>query len=119
VGEIVKGIDKLSLAEGVDFVVTEEMRKGLEDEVLEELISAGVKPSEETGKKVAATVRTKLLERNLDKIIEYVDSVKEEKYKEIYREKYGAKAPLGSGNNTNDAEDTSPDAVIDRIFGNY
>jgi hypothetical protein len=117
VNEIVKGIDKLSLAEGVDFVVTDEMKKGIEEEVLSELVLSGVKPSEEEGQKIAASVRTRLLERNLDGIVKFMRSSIEEQVKETYREKYGAKAPLSTSSKDTTSHDNSPDAVIDRIFG--
>lgn len=117
VNEIVKGIDKLSLAEGVDFVVTDEMKKGIEEEVLSELVLSGVKPSEEEGQKIAASIRTRLLERNLDNVVKFMRSSIEEQVKETYREKYGAKVPLSTGNKDSTSHDLSPDAVVDRIFG--
>jgi hypothetical protein len=47
--EISKGIDKIKVAEGLDFIVSEDMKAGLVEEVMQEVLSSRIKPSEETG----------------------------------------------------------------------
>lgn len=102
--ELIKGIDKLSIAEGLDFIVTEDMKSGLFDERLTRLSNGLVKPSEEVMQDIASEVRTKLLTANLDKVVEFISKTKDEQWKEHYRTKVHNTAPLNDQDRMNITE---------------
>ena len=98
--ELIKGIDKLSIAEGLDFVITDDMKAGLFDERLTRLSNGLVKPSEDVMKDMASEIRTQLLTANLDKVVEFISKTEGEKWKEHYRKQVHNTEPL----NTQDRE---------------
>ena len=92
--EIVKGIDKLSLAEGFDFVVTDEMKQGLFEESLSDVTNGLIKPSTDSASEIAGKLRSKLRDRYFDKIIETVQKDADEKAKAKYKSQVHNDKPL-------------------------
>lgn len=95
--ELVKGIDKLSLAEGLDVSVTDSMKEGLVEETMSDLLSKGIKPSEATLQQIAGSVRTKILERNMDSVIKSITNDLSEKIKAEVRAEVHNDKPLNNG----------------------
>lgn len=83
--EIVKGIDKLRLADGYDFTVTDEMKAGILEERLSKLSNNLVKPTQEMGEELSAKIKKELLVKNMDKIVQFIDKTSEEKWKAHFR----------------------------------
>ena len=107
--EIVKGIDKISIAEGLDFVVTDDMKEGLYDEYLQSLGNSMTKPSVDIGKQIAGEMRKALLIDNIDKLAQFIDKQSEEKWKAHFKAQVHNPNPLnespkGEGK-TNAAQD--------------
>jgi len=112
--ELIKGIDKLSIAEGLDFVVTDDMKAGLFDERLTRLSNGLVKPSAEVLQDMASEIRTQLLISNLDKVVEVISKTKDEQWKEHYRSKVHNTAPLNDQDRMNVTE-KSFEAWLDKV----
>jgi len=99
--EMVKGIDKLSIAEGLDFIVTDEMKAGLFEERLSQLSNGLVKPTTEVAQELASEIRKELLTKNLDKIVQFIDKTSEEKWKAHFRGAVHNTTPLNDQNRDN------------------
>lgn len=109
--ELVKGIDKIKLAEGMDFVVSDDMKQGLLEEAMEDVVRGQVKPTKETASQVAGALRTKILERNMDKVVEFMRSSLEEQIKDKYRQKVHNTEPLNNGVGSAETEKGVSDAI--------
>lgn len=81
----IEGLDKIEIAEGIDFVVDQSMREGLEQEIMAELLVSGVKPSEEALANAVGNARSRILERNMDKVVKSIESDLREKIKSELR----------------------------------
>lgn len=79
--DLVDGINELQLSDGLNFVVDPSSKEGILEEVLAELSRNRVDLNEEALRNVAGIVRTRLVERNLDKIISHVSTTAAEKAK--------------------------------------
>jgi len=90
--ETIKGLDKIQLAEDIEFVVDDSMKAGLEQEVLSELMTNGIKPTEEALQSVVGSVKDRLILRNMDKVVKSMESdirekVKSELRKEVHNDR--------------------------------
>lgn len=94
--ELVKGIDKLQVAEGYDFIVTDEMKNGLFEEQISNISNHLVKLDEESAKFVAGEMRKELLVRNMDKIIQSVKKDMEEAIRAEIRAEVHNSKPLNN-----------------------
>jgi hypothetical protein len=103
--EISKGIDKIKVAEGLDFIVSEDMKAGLVEEVMQEVLSSRIKPSEETGAELVGKMRSKILERNMDAVVENLRKSIEEEYKAKYRGMVHNSEPLNNGTGEGASDD--------------
>lgn len=109
--EIVKSIKTIKLDEGIDFVVTDEMKEGLFEGTLSELMAKQVKPSTEIGKQVYADLQDKIVLKNMDKVVKSMkadiyEQVKEELRKQVHNDK-----PLNESSRTGSAEESNDDKV--------
>jgi len=102
--ELIKGIDKLSIAKDLDFIVTDDMKAGLFDDRLTRLSNGLVKPSEEVMQDIASDIRTRLLIENMDKVVEVISKTEGEKWKEHYRKEVHNTKPLNEQDRENVAE---------------
>lgn len=110
----VEGLDKIQLAEGLDFTVTSEMKAGLEDELMGDILGGWLKPNKETAEAVIGKAREMLLIRNLDKVIDHISKTKDAEIKEIYRAKYENREPLNP--NVSVGETNQNDAAINNLI---
>jgi len=67
--ELVNGIDKIQIEEGLDFVVTDDMKEGLISESMNEMITNGIKPSEDAASKLIGKLKDKIILNNIDKFV--------------------------------------------------
>ena len=109
--EIVKGIDKLSLAEGFDFTVTDEMKQGLAEEYLSEVSNGLIKPSEETASVIAGKMRSQLRDKYFDKIIQTVQADAREKAKAEMKAEVHNTKPLNEQTRTTSAGQQLEDLI--------
>jgi len=114
--ELIKSIDKIQLDEGVDFVVTDEMKDGLTESTLNWVMSKQIAPSEEAGAELAGMIKDQILLKNIDKVIKSVkadlaEQVKSETRKEIHNDK-----PLSEDTRPG-KEEISNDEKMSRILG--
>ena len=89
--QIVDGIDKIQLEDGVDFVVTDEMKEGLYDRTINGLMAKQVKPSEDAGANISAAMKDQLLLDNMGKVVKSIfadarEQVKSETRKEVHND---------------------------------
>jgi len=115
VSELVKGIDKIQLEEGLDFVVTDAMKEGLEQSVTDYVMSNQLKPSEEAGAQIAGMLREQLVIQNLDKVIKSVRADLEESFKAENRAKIHNDKPLDSSNRSENQNEDN-DSKMSRIL---
>jgi hypothetical protein len=91
--EIVKGIDKIQVAEGLsDFVVTEKMKEGLVESTMQWLMSKQIKPSEDAAANIVGQIKDRIVLDNIDKVIksaeaDITEKVKAEMRKDIHNDK--------------------------------
>ena len=104
VNELVKTLDKIPVAEGVDFVVTEEMKEGLLEETLAEIANSGLKPSEDTLRQIKGHLTDRLILHNMDKFVKGVMTDAMEKAKAELRKQVHNDKPLSTA--TRVSEDT-------------
>ena len=105
----IDGITSLGLSEDTKFDLTSEMKEGLQQEIMSEILISGIKPSEEALGDIAGKIRSKMLERNLDAILKVVDDAANEKWKAHYQGKVHNTSPL---NNDKRVDDVSDDGVL-------
>lgn len=109
--EIVKGVDKIKIADGIDFAVSDDMKSGILEEAMNEIISNRVSPSKDSGAELASTIREKILIRNLDKVLAHHRSVVESEVKAQYRAKIENNEPVNNG--SKDAQSEGNKAALD------
>lgn len=110
--EIVKSIKTIKLDEGIDFVVTDDMKEGLFDGTLSELMAKQVKPSKEIGARLYAELQDKIVLSNMSKVVKSMkadlyEQVKEELRKQVHNDK-----PLNESSRTGDASESNDDKVM-------
>ena len=96
VEEAVKGINKIKLAEGLDFNVTDAMKDGLYEESLNEILISGVKPSEAALGDIVSRINDKIVLRYMDDVVKSLTNDITEKVKAEYRSKYHNDKPFNS-----------------------
>ena len=92
ISEIVKGIDKIELDDGLTFVVDDKMKDGLSEQMLSYAMSKQLKPSEETGAAISGLVREQILINNIGKVVKSIkadltESIKSELQKTYHNDK--------------------------------
>ena len=102
--DTINGIDEIKLTEDFSFKLTPEMKQGLHEEFINEIASSNKRLSEDTLSEVAGELRSRMLERHLDKVISAVDARAEERVKAEYRKKVHNEQPLNT--------DTRPDGEL-------
>ena len=114
--EVVKGIDKIAIAEGVDFVVDDTMKSGLEEEIMSELLISGVNPTEETLKSVVGLAKDRLVLRNIDKVVKSIEGDLREKIKAEVRTEVHNDKPLNNDTRSDAQRSrTADDVVLDAL----
>jgi len=83
--DLVDGITELKLTEEFSFNVSPEMKAGMVEEALNEVLSSQTKVSEEAAGVIAGKVRSKILEKNFDKIVKVLTDEISEREKERWR----------------------------------
>lgn len=106
--QVVEGIDKIQLTEDLSFDITPEMKEGMYDSFLSEVLAGQVKPSEETAGQIAGRIRGEILEHNLDKVIDVISKDIREKEKEALRKEVH--------NDTDVNNDTRPERDDDGVL---
>lgn len=91
---IVSGIDEIQVAEGVSLSIDESMKEGLFDSTLNGLVSKQVAVSEDAAANISGQIRSRLLEKNMDKVVQVIQADAEEKAKEKYRKMVHNDSPL-------------------------
>lgn len=109
--ELVNGISELKLSEEYSFVVDPSSKDGLVEEVLDDLVKNQVELTPEALQKAAGDVRTKLMERNMDKIIKHLETVITEKEKEKLRKEIHNDKPLNTDASASGEEDINAAAI--------
>jgi len=79
INEIIKGIDKIELGDGLDFVVTDDMKEGLTDQYLSYVMSKQIKPSTEAGADLMVMAKKQIVLDNIDKVVKSIESDLREK----------------------------------------
>ena len=102
--EIVKGIDKIEVAEGLSFVVTDDMKEGLDKEMMSLVMSGQLKPSEEAGAVIAGKIREKLLLNNIDKVVKSIEADVAERLNQENNKKYHNDKPFRDESRQSDGE---------------
>jgi len=115
--DIVSGIDKLHIAEGIEFAVPEDLRSGIAEELMTEVVRGRMTPSVEVGAELAARARERILMRNLDKIVAHVENLADAKAKEKYRAKVENNEPVNNEAGNSEAGTTSQKALVDFLVG--
>ena len=95
-GDIVKGIDKIQLEEGFDFVVTDDMKQGLFEETLSEIMIRQLKPGQDSASQIVGAIKDKIVLRNIDKVVKSLTSDIREKVKAEVRAEIHNDKPLNS-----------------------
>lgn len=108
--EIVKGIDTIKIADGIDFSVPDDLKEGLLEETMNELLKSRTSPSVDAGVEIASKLRSKILERGMDKVVAHIKSTVEAQVKEQYRAKVENTEPVNNSSRQGQTDDTS-DAV--------
>lgn len=94
--DLVDGITDLQLSEGMSFAIDAASKEGILEEVLAELSRNKVSLNEEALRNVAGIVRTRLMERNFDKILSHVATTAAEKTKAELRQQLHNDSPLNT-----------------------
>lgn len=94
--QIVEGLDKIKVAEGLDFAVTSEMKDGIEEELMSDILSGQIKPSKDAAGELVARARTKILLDNFDKVVEHIVKTKEVEIRERIRAEVENRVPLNN-----------------------
>ena len=100
--ELVKGIDKIQIAEGLDFSVTDEMKEGLKESSLSWLMSKQVKPSEEAAANLVGQIKDQIVLKNIDKVVKSITADLKEQMKAGERTEYHNDTPLNDSSRTTD-----------------
>jgi len=104
VPEIIKGIDKIQIAEGIDFVVTDDMKKGLEDELMSVILSKQIKPSEAAGAELIGSLKDRILINNIGNVAKSMEADLREKIKAETRAALHNDKPLDEGNRKSETQ---------------
>lgn len=94
--ELVKGIEKVPILPEFDFVVEPEMKDGLIEKILSELLSSGVPLSKEALKNAAGRANDLLVLENMDKVAESMYNDLKEKVKAEVRAEVHNDKPLNN-----------------------
>jgi hypothetical protein len=111
--EIIKGIDRLKVTEGIDFIITDDMKDGLFEEHLIRLTNNLTGVSEETAVKITGEIRDRLLLSNMDKIAETIEKDLREKIKAEVRAEIHNTNPLNNQTRERAAAKTITEAIAD------
>lgn len=115
--ETLKSLDKIELSEDISFVVEDDMKKGIEEAVMSELVLNGIKPSEEALGAIIGSVKDKILLNNMDTVMKSVESDLREKIKSELRTEVHNDKPVNNDNRGETiATKTADQAVLD-AFG--
>jgi hypothetical protein len=114
--ELVKSIDKIPLEEGVDFVVTDEMRKGLDSYVESLIMSKQIKPSEAAGAELRGHLMDRILINNIGSVVKSMKADLMEQVKADNRAYLHNDRPLDEGNRRT-GQDLDNDAKMSKILG--
>jgi hypothetical protein len=112
---LVKSIDKIQVAEGLDFVVTDEMKKGLEESTLSWVMSKQIKPSEEAGALITGHLKDQIIINNMDQFVKSIMSDLEEKFKEGERARTHNDKSLNDDTRSDHTEEDN-DAKMSRLL---
>lgn len=115
--DTINGIEELKLTEDFSFKLTPEMKQGMHEEFLNEIASSNKRLSEDTLSEIAGELRSRMLERHLDKVISAVDARAEERVKAEYRKKVHNEQPLNTETRP-DGELSDGDHVRNYLLGN-
>lgn len=114
--DLVKGIDKIQIEEGLDFIVTDEMKSGLVDKYTSLAMQNQLKPSEEVAADMMGAMRGEILLSNMDKFVKSVRADIEEGVKESTRKTLHNDKPVDNSsraqNNSNDDNDTKMSRML-------
>lgn len=90
--EVVDGITELKMTEDFSFAVTDDMKDGMIDSEMNQLLANHTNVSEEAASEIAGKIRTRLFEKNADKIMKvYADQVREKAREEWRKEVHNDK----------------------------
>lgn len=114
--ELVKSIDKIPLEDGVDFVVTDDMKKGLDSYVESLIMSKQIKPSEAAGAELRGHLIDRILINNIGSVVksmkaDLMEQVKAENRAYLHNDK-----PIDEGNRRT-GQDLDNDAKMSKILG--
>lgn len=115
--DLVKGIDKIQIEEGLDFIVTEEMKAGLVDKYTSLAMQNQLKPSEEAAAEMMGAMRGEILLNNIDKFVKSVradiaENVKEETRKTLHNDK-----PVDNSSRSQNSSNDDNDTKMNRMLG--
>lgn len=114
--ELVNGIDKIEIEEGVFVAVDAETKDGMVEEYLSSMVTNGIKPSETAMAKMASEIRDRLLIKNIDRVIQTVRNDQREKDKAEFRAEVHNDKPLKTETKLTESEEDN-NAKIMRLFG--
>lgn len=112
--QMVEGLNKIKVAEGLDFTVTGEMKKGLEEELMTAVLNGWVRPSKDSASELMAYATDKLLMRNMDTVISHITKTKEVELREKIRAELENRAPLN--NESKEGKTNDQKAVVDFLL---
>jgi hypothetical protein len=115
--DLVKGIDKIQVDEGLDFVVTDEMKAGLVDKYTSLAMSNQMKPSEETAAEIVGAMKGELLLNNIDKFVKSLRADLEEGVKSETRKKLHNDKPVDNSSRAQGKTDVDNDSKMSKMLG--
>jgi len=115
ISELVKGIDKIQLEEGLDFVVTDAMKEGMEEATLQYVMSKQMSPSEDAGAQIAGMIREQLVVQNLSQILKSAKADWQEQFKADTRSKIHNDRPLNDSTRS-EKDNRNNDEKMDSVL---
>lgn len=113
--ELVKGIDKIQIAEGLDFIVTDDMKEGLAENALSFVMSKQMKPSEEVGASIVGQLKDSIILNNMDKVVKSIRADLAEEFKAETRKTIHNDKPLDDSTRSEHTVEDN-DAKMNRIM---
>ncbi len=113
--EMVKSIDKIQVAEGIDFVVTDDMKKGMDAYVESLVLSKQIKPSEAAGAEILGHLKDEILIRNISSVVKSMETDLREKIKAETRAYLHNDRPLDEGKRGTETQ-LDNDAKVRRLL---
>ena len=114
--ELKKGLDKISVADGVEINITESMLENVDvDSTLRELMSKQIAPSEAAMESIIGTWRDKIVINNMSQVAEAIANDAVEKNNAEWRKKVHNDKPLDETSRSEATEQTNDEKMRDML----